>query len=139
MTTVCPSMVIGPPMVNGGFTTGKVVAMLMNNKMPGGIPKMAFSPVDVREVADAHINCIKLNEAQGKRFIIAGKSMWMREMADILHGQWSKHGYDIPQEDANYWLVRFVGLFRADAARITDFWGKEAICDNSRSKEVLGI
>ena len=40
--------------------------------------------VDVRDVAQAHLKCIEVNEAQGKRFILCHETLWMREIAAIL-------------------------------------------------------
>lgn len=42
--------------------------------------------VDVRDVAQAHLNCLKVDAAQGKRFILSNESLWMREVAAILRG-----------------------------------------------------
>lgn len=72
LTTVCPGLAVGPTMIKGDFSSGKIMCWFMNNDLPGGIPQIAFSPVDVREVAQAHVNCIKRDEAQGKRFILTG-------------------------------------------------------------------
>ena len=55
--------------------------MFMNGKLPGGIPMISFTWVDVRDVAQAHLNCLERDEAQGKRFIVAHQNLWMREVA----------------------------------------------------------
>ena len=42
--------------------------------------------VDVRDVAKAHVNAIQSDEAQGKRFVLAGDtSYWFQEIGQILH------------------------------------------------------
>ena len=63
MTTVCPGFVIGPTLIPGDFSSGKVAGLFMNDNLPGGIPQIAFATVDVREVAEAHVQCIKRDEA----------------------------------------------------------------------------
>ena len=72
----------------------------------------------------AHVQCIKRDEAQGKRFLLLGRSLWMREIGEILHGHFSGLGYTIPTVEAKYCLVKFIGFFRADAAKIASYWGK---------------
>ena len=38
LTTVCPSFVIGPTMIKGDFSSGKIMCLFMNNNLPGGAP-----------------------------------------------------------------------------------------------------
>ena len=91
--------------------------------------------VDVRDVAKAHVNAIKSDEAQGKRFILAGDtSFWFSEMGQILHDEFGPQGYTVPHHEAKYCLVRFFGFFRADAAKIADMWGVENVHTNQRSR-----
>ena len=78
----------------------------------------------MREVAEAHVQCIKRDEAQGKRFLLLGRSLWMREIAEILHRNFSGMGYAIPTAEAKYCLVKFIGYFRSDAAKIAAYWGR---------------
>ena len=48
-------------------------------------------------------------------------------------------GYTIPTAEAKYCLVKFIGFFRADAARIAVYWGREMKVNNQRSIDVLNI
>ena len=50
--------------------------MFMNNNMPGGCPRIKMGTVDVRDVAKAHVNAIQSDEAQGKRFVLAGDTSY---------------------------------------------------------------
>lgn len=63
LTTICPGLIVGPTMIKTDFASGKIVNMFMENKMPGGIPQMHFATVDVRDVAQAHVNCLEKEEA----------------------------------------------------------------------------
>ena len=36
-------------------------------------------------------------------------------------------------------MIKFAGLFRADARKAAKYWGVEAHVNNARSREVLGI
>ena len=47
----------------------------MNGKWPF-MPKTHVGIVDVRNVAQAHVNALKFDEAQGKRYLLSGESMW---------------------------------------------------------------
>ena len=72
----------------------------------------------------AHVQCIKRDEAQGKRFLLMDKSLWMREIGEILHRNFGDMGYTIPTAEAKYCFVKFIGFFRADAAKIASYWGR---------------
>lgn len=58
--------------------------MFMKGLLPGGVPYMKLAVVDVREVAQAHINCIENEAAQGQRHILSNEGLWWTEMAAIL-------------------------------------------------------
>ena len=38
LTTVCPAFVVGPTMIKGDFSSGKIMSLFMNNNLPGGVP-----------------------------------------------------------------------------------------------------
>ena len=49
-----------------------------------GLPRMHLCVVDVREVAFAHINAIKIEAAANNRFILVNQSLFVSEMAEPL-------------------------------------------------------
>jgi len=40
LTTVCPGLVVGPTMIKGDFSSGKILSLFMNDQLPGGIPRI---------------------------------------------------------------------------------------------------
>ena len=42
--------------------------------------KIKFPFVRVEDVAQAHLQAIKVPEAAGHRFVLNGKALWMREV-----------------------------------------------------------
>jgi len=133
LTVINPTFIVGPTLIPGDFSSAKLISMFMNNNLPGGCPKIKMGTVDVRDVAKAHVNAIKSDEAQGKRFILAGETYWFVEFGQMLHELYGE-GYTIPRTEAQYCFVRFFGYFRADAAKIADMWGYENFHNNERSK-----
>lgn len=71
LSTCNPGAIFGPSLIGGGFTSGKIIEMFMTNSFPGGVPRLNLPCVDVREVAKAHIESIKRDQAQGNRHILA--------------------------------------------------------------------
>jgi nucleoside-diphosphate-sugar epimerase len=58
-----PSLVLGPNLVPGDFSSQMYMKGMLLGVMPG-LPKMWFPIVDVRDVAQAHLNAIKVPEAR---------------------------------------------------------------------------
>ena len=56
---------MGPPLIKGDFASGKILKNFMLGGFPGGmLPRLNVAVVDVREVASAHLQAIKRDEAQ---------------------------------------------------------------------------
>lgn len=47
----------------------------MTGKYPGTI-RINMAVVDVREVAQAHLNAVKIDAAANQRFLLSNKSYW---------------------------------------------------------------
>ena len=134
LTTICPGLILGETMVKGEFASAEIINKFMHNNLPGGIPMLHLGLVSVKDVAKAHIECIKRDEAQGKRFLIVDKPLWFREIAYVLRGNFANYGYPIPESEAKFCLIKFASYFMSDAAYVAKVWGKEFPVDNSRSQ-----
>ena len=51
-------------------------------------PKLNMNVVDVRDVAQAHLHALTVPEAAGHRHIISAKSMWFKEIAQVLESNY---------------------------------------------------
>jgi len=54
------------------------------------IPHVQYPVVDVRDVAEAHLKAVQIEEAKGKRFILISEILWLVEVGEILS---KKYGY----------------------------------------------
>ncbi len=63
LATINPSLILGPPLVPGDFTSGEVIKKIMSGKFPG-VPVIQFPFVDVRDVAIAHYKALTVPEAK---------------------------------------------------------------------------
>ena len=70
LVCICPSVVLGPNICTTDFTSGAFIKKLLGEKFPG-MPKVQFAFVDVREVAFAHLQALKVEEAKNQRFILS--------------------------------------------------------------------
>ena len=92
MVTICPGFVLGPILCGPGFASGRAIEAVVNGEYPG-LPRVSFPVVDVREVAQAHLQAVKLPEANYQRFIVAGELKWFTEIAEILSEEFRPQGY----------------------------------------------
>ena len=94
--------------------------------------------VDVREVAFAHLQAIKVADARNKRFILCSQSIWMKDLAAILKKEFSPH-YSIKTKELSFCTIKVAALFDARVKLILPFWNKQYNILNDRSMRVLGI
>lgn len=81
--------------------------------MPGN-PRIMFPWVDVRNAALAHVQALKVKEAANKRFILVSKSLWFREIGEILHAEYGQY-YKVTTNEAKYCLIKFASVFSKSA------------------------
>ena len=62
LVTLCPGLVMGPSFVQGVFASGDILNRMMNGSL-GSHASDIMPLVDVREVAVAHLNAVKIAEA----------------------------------------------------------------------------
>ena len=85
------------------FPSAEFIIKIMKRRMPV-IPKISLPVVDVRDVAQAHVQAIlpdKLAISNGKRYIIVEGSYWMKDLVAILKEEFKKFGYGFPLISVN--------------------------------------
>ena len=79
---------------------------LLSGKVPG-LPRLGFSIVDVRDVADLHIAAMIAPQAAGQRFIAAGDFAWMTDVAALLRARLGSAAGKVPTRKLPDFVVRF--------------------------------
>jgi nucleoside-diphosphate-sugar epimerase len=137
LATVNPALVLGP-VLSGDFSESiQVVQRLLSGKVPG-IPRLGFSVVDVRDVADLHIRAMTAPEAAGQRFIAANTFAWMSEMAEILRARLGDKASKVPTRKVPDFVLRFVSLFDRDLTAVTPSLGKKHAYSSAKAQSMLG-
>ncbi len=137
LATVNPAMVLGPVLSGDYSPSVQVVERLMTGRVPG-VPRLGFSMVDVRDVADLHIRAMTAPEAAGQRFIAAGRFMWMADMADFLRAKLGSKATKVPARRLPDILVRLVALFDADLRSVTPGLGRRRGFSSAKAQTMLG-
>ena len=133
-----PGFILGPSFIGAGFTSGDIIAKLMNNDYPG-LPKIQMPVVDVRECATAHLEAIKKPEAANRRFVLVAKSVWFKEIGQILHNEFNPVGYKPTKSELPKWLASLGSIFMNELKQVLNEWNKIIILENTQSVQTLGI
>jgi nucleoside-diphosphate-sugar epimerase len=132
-----PGLVLGPILDEDYGTSGEAVRKLMRRDLPG-CPPIGYAPVDVRDVADAHLSAMDVPEAAGQRFILAIEHAWFGEIADILDEHLRERGYRIPTRRLPGFVLRLAALFDKTTRLVVPEIGLRMDISNERAKRVLG-
>lgn len=108
--TVNPALVLGPLLTADFSTSLEVIKKLVEGSMPG-LPNLGFAVVDVRDVADLHVQCLTAPGLAGERFIAAGPFMMMREVAAVLKSGLGAQARKVPSRQLPDWLMRIAARF----------------------------
>ena len=97
--------------------------------MPG-LPKVNFPLVDVRDVAQAHLQAVKVPEARNQRFILTENTYSFKMLSEHLK---SHYGDKYPTKTEE------MAECPPGNPRFAIMWGKEYKLDRSKSESILGI
>lgn len=135
-TTINPGLVLGPLLDEDYGTSGEVVRKLMTRELPG-CPDIEFIVVDVRDVADAHLDAMTNPDANGKRFIVANGHASFLEVAHILKDEFAAKGYKIPTRRLPNFAVRIAALFDKTTRLVLPELGYQRRVSSQQAQTVL--
>lgn len=139
LVTINPAFVIGPgTKVHAASESFAVIRQMGDGTMKAGIPDMAISTVDVRDLADAHLQA-GFNPAAAGRHIISGCNTTILDMASSLQDKYGA-SYPLPKRLIPKWVVWLFaplsGMTRQYASRNIGYPLK---LDNRKSIDSLGL
>ncbi len=136
LTTINPGFVVGPPLdANYGSSIG-VVKRFLKGKDPM-LPKIGFSMVDVRDVAEAHLRALQRPATAGNRYAATAGFMWMPAMGATLKAAYPTRR--IPTRTAPVFMLRIIAMFDASLRAIMPSLGIKHDVSGARATTDLGI
>ena len=140
LVTINPGMILGPALT-AASDSGSL--FLLDEMLKGyffyGMPDLALTTVDVREVARAHIEAASNPAAHG-RYILAEKHMTSFVEISRLLRRFHRRPYLLPRHQVPNLVVRAIGpLFGLTQDYMSKHLGIRFAVDNRRSIEELGI
>ncbi len=139
LVVVNPSLVVGPG-TNPKATSASfdIVRQMGDGTMRLGAPGFNIGAVDVRDVAEAHVQAAYRPEAKG-RYIVSAENTSFLELAEHLMPTYGKK-YPIPKRQLPKFLVWLLapasGLTRREVSRNINLPWK---ADNRKGKQELGL
>ncbi len=140
MVAINPGLILGPALTPSS-DSGSLFLLdeLLRGAFFYGAADFAFTYVDVRDVALAHMRAA-LNEKASGRYILAEKDMIsLFDMAKMIR-PYHRKPYLLPHYQLPHWVIRLVGpFFGLTQEYIRHHLGIRFTVDNHRSIEELGI
>ena len=136
MTTINPSMVLGAPLDNNYGTSVSILERVLDAKDPA-MPDLAFSIVDVRDVAAMHVGSIAMKSAEGQRFIAASDAITFIEIAKLLKRTFPDR--KIVTRRAPKLLMYVLALFAGQIKSILPMLGKPVRISSKKAQSTFDM
>lgn len=136
LTTINPVLVLGAPLDNNFGSSISVVERIMKGKDPM-LPDLRFSIVDVRDVAQMHVQAIKNDATKGERILAASETISFVGIAKYLKSIYPK--LKIKTGLAPSVLIKFLSLLDGEIKAVLPLLGKPMITSNKKAQKLLGI
>jgi nucleoside-diphosphate-sugar epimerase len=136
LATVNPGAIIGPVLSDDRSFSLQAIERLLGG-MPG-VPRIGFSFVDVRDVADLEIRAMTDPKAGGERLVAVERFMWMSEVAAVLRDRLGDDAAKVPTRKVPNLLVRAMAVFDPGVRSILGQLGRKTELSSEKAKERLG-
>lgn len=136
LTVINPSAILGPALSDDRSYSLQAIERLLEG-MPG-IPRLGFSFVDVRDVADLQVSAMTASEAAGERFLAAGPFLWMSEVAEILRDRLGPAAAKVPTRKVPNFVVRAMARFDPGLRTVVGDLGKRRLMSSEKARTRLG-
>lgn len=137
LTTILPGAVFGPVLTTDNLGSVQVIGRLLTGKLPGN-PRLGFSIVDVRDLAELHIRAMTAPEAAGQRFIAVRDFMWMADISQELRARLGKEAAKVPTRKLPDFVLRLAAIFDSALHNITPLLGRKLAFSSAKAQRVLG-
>jgi dihydroflavonol-4-reductase len=136
LAVVNPGAIIGPVLSDDRSFSLQLIERLLEG-MPA-MPRLGFSFVDVRDVAELHILAMTDPAAAGKRLLAVDRFMWVSEIAEVLRRRLGPEAGKVPSRVAPNILIRAMGIFDPAVRSIVGDLGRRPEYSSALARERLG-
>jgi dihydroflavonol-4-reductase len=137
LAVVNPGAIIGPALNDDHSYSLQAIQRLVNGSMPAA-PRLGFTFVDVRDVADLHLLAMTNPAAGGERFIAADQFLWVADVARVLRERLGDQASKVPTRVAPNVLIRALALFDGSLRSVIGDLGKRQWFSSEKARSMLG-
>ncbi|MGK2937931.1 MAG: SDR family oxidoreductase [Solirubrobacteraceae bacterium] len=137
LAVVNPGLIVGPVLSSDFSYSVQLIERLLGGKVPAA-PKLGFTYVDVRDVAELHVRAMTSPEAGGERFLATDRFLWTSDTAKILRDRLGDQGRKVPTRVAPNLMVRAMGMFDPAIRTIVGDLGQKTEYSSEKARTVLG-
>jgi dihydroflavonol-4-reductase len=139
LAVINPVAMFGPLLGPHRSASVGLVASLLDGTMQGGMPRLGFGAVDVRDVADLHLRAMDDPAAAGERFLAAaGDGMWLADAAQILHEFLGGAAERVPMTEIPDDVLRAAAAVDPALQRMASEAGRLPHLSAEKARRVLG-
>jgi dihydroflavonol-4-reductase len=138
LVSVNPAFVMGPVLDNEAETSAEFILLFLRGKYPF-VPNFGIEVVDVRCVAAAHVAAMGKPEAAGRRYILSGGPIHLREIARVIGENFPTYRNRMPRGSLPDALTRLLGVFDPAVRSIVPDLGPVKRVSSKAAQEELGI
>jgi len=136
LTTINPALVTGAPLDKSFGSSVGVMERVLKAVDPM-LPDVAFSIVDVQDVAQMHVSAIKVDASKGERFLAASETLSFVEIAKIIKAAYPDRKVNTFQ--APNFVIRMLSLFDKEIKSVVPLLGKRRPANSTKAHTLLGI
>ena len=136
LAVVNPGAIIGPALNRDHSYSLQAIQRLMTG-MPAA-PRLGFTFVDVRDVADLHLRAMTTPAAGGERFIATDRFLWLYEVAAIIRERLGDAAPKVPKRTAPDLLIRALAIFDGSLRSVVGDLGKRSWFTTDHARTTLG-
>jgi dihydroflavonol-4-reductase len=136
LSVINPGAIVGP-VLSEDFSYSLLAIERMLKGAPG-IPRLGFSFVDVRDVADMQLAAMTKPEGAGERFIATTQFLWLSEVASILREHLGPAARKVPTRMVPNFAVRALARFDAELRSVVGDLGQHIEYSNEKARARLG-
>ena len=137
LSVVNPVGVVGPVLGNDFASSIQLLQNLLQGKVPRA-PRVSYSLVDVRDVADLHLRAMTHPAAKGERFLAAtSDTLSVLDVAKIMRKHLGEAASKVPSAEMPDWLVRTLALISPTVRSVLPSLGVVRNASNEKAKRLL--
>jgi dihydroflavonol-4-reductase len=136
LAVVNPGAILGPLLGADTSFSLEMVERLLKG-LPG-TPRIGFSVVDVRDVADLHLLAMTAPAAGGERFIAVAEFQWMADVAAALRERLGPEAARVPKRTIPDFVVRAMAVFQPSVRSVSNQLGQRVELSSEKARSELG-